>query len=284
MNSTAQGIVHHPFRFHLGEVAISGYGIAIVMAFLIAWLVIAEQNRHRGEEVAFAGEIVLAAAIGALVGSKLSYAALIGGPLFVRSGQTFWGGLIGGAGAYWLWTRLRDVSFYRHLDVTGMAIAAGYGVGRTGCWAVGDDYGQPWDSPLAVRFPEGAPPTTAANMLRLFGEAPPPGSDTATILAVHPTQLYETALGLMMFLILWRLRDHRHARGWLFGLYCVLAGVERFLIEIVRAKPERLSVGLSAAQVVALAIAAAGIMLMFARRAAEQSPVTDAQLGESGQW
>jgi phosphatidylglycerol:prolipoprotein diacylglycerol transferase len=282
MNPTSPGIVHHPFRFHVGDVPMSGYGIALVMAFFTAWVVIAQENRRRGEEVAYAREIVLAAAIGALFGSKLSYAVLVGGPLFVRSGHTFWGGLVGGAGAYWLWARLRHVSFFRHLDVTGMAIAAGYGVGRTGCWAVGDDYGRPWNSRYAVLFPEGAPPTTAANMQRLFGEAPPPGADAATILAVHPTQLYETALGVGMFLILWRLRDHRHAPGWLFGLYCVLAGVERCLIEIVRAKPERVSIGLSAAQVIALATALVGASLMYARRvAANERSIADARFVES---
>ena len=60
-----------------------------------------------------------------------------------------------------------------------------------------------------------------------------------TVLRVHPTQLYETALGFVMFLILWRLRDHKHAEGWLFGLYCVLAGLERFVIEFFRAKDDR---------------------------------------------
>ena len=270
MNSAPLGIVHHAFRFHVGPIAISGYGIALVMAFFMAWVVIARENRRRGDEESFAAEIVLVAAIGGLLGSKLSYAALIGGPLIMRSAHTFWGGLIGGAGAYWLWTRLRHVSFSRYLDVTSMAIAAGYGVGRTGCWAVGDDYGRPWNSSFAVQFPEGAPPTTASTMLRNFGEAPPLGSDAATIVAVHPTQLYETMLGLAMFFGLWRLRNHGRAPGWLFGLYCVLAGLERFLIEIVRAKTERFSIGLSPAQVVALAIAVLGTLVMAARHEAEQ--------------
>ena len=46
-------------------------------------------------------------------------------------------------------------------------------------------------------------------------------------------------LGLVMFGILWRMRDHKHAEGWLFGVYCVLAGVERFIIEFFRAKDDR---------------------------------------------
>ena len=59
------------------------------------------------------------------------------------------------------------------------------------------------------------------------------------VLAVHPTQLYETGMGFLMFLLLWRMRDHRHAEGWLFGVYCILAGVERFIVEFFRAKDDR---------------------------------------------
>jgi phosphatidylglycerol---prolipoprotein diacylglyceryl transferase len=263
----SSGIVHQPFLFHVGTFAMSGYGLAMVLAFFIAWVVVARESRRRGYDAEVAGQIVVAAAIGSFVGSKLFYAAVMGGSAVLsRGAHSFWGGLIGGMCAYWLWARLRHDSFFRYLDLIGIAIAAGYSVGRTGCWAIGDDYGRPWNSPLAVQFPEGAPPTTAANMVRIFGEAPPPGSDAATIVAVHPTQLYETALGLVMFFILWRLRDHRRAPGWLFGLYCVMAGVERFLIEFVRAKPDRLLVGLSVAQVVALAITVAGALLMHRRR------------------
>jgi phosphatidylglycerol:prolipoprotein diacylglycerol transferase len=87
------------------------------------------------------------------------------------------------------------------------------------------------------------------------------------VLAVHPTQLYETLLGFVMFLILWRLRDHKHAEGWLFGLYCVLAGVERFIIEFVRAKDDRFLLGtFTMAQVIAVIFMIAGGIWMYYRR------------------
>ena len=85
-------------------------------------------------------------------------------------------------------------------------------------------------------------------------------------MAVHPTQLYETALGFLMFMVLWRLRGHKHAEGWLFGFYCVLAGLERFVIEFFRAKDDRFFGPLTAAQVIALGIALVGAVIMAARR------------------
>jgi phosphatidylglycerol:prolipoprotein diacylglycerol transferase len=156
--------------------------------------------------------------------------------------------------------------FTRISDVAGIAIAAGYSVGRTGCWAVGDDYGRPWNGPLAVAFPNGAPPSTAQNMTQLFGSQLPPNTSPFSVVAVHPTQLYETVLGFLMFAILWRLRDHKHAEGWLFGLYCVLAGLERFVIEFFRAKDDRFFGVLTAAQVIALCIGLAGAVWMYLRR------------------
>jgi phosphatidylglycerol---prolipoprotein diacylglyceryl transferase len=103
-------------------------------------------------------------------------------------------------------------------------------------------------------------------MSTLFGVEFPPGTDPGAVVAVHPTQLYETAAGFVMFLILWRMRDHKHAEGWLFGVYSVLAGVERFLVEFVRAKDDRFIAGLTAAQIIALGFVVVGILVMYARR------------------
>jgi phosphatidylglycerol:prolipoprotein diacylglycerol transferase len=83
------------------------------------------------------------------------------------------------------------------------------------------------------------------------------------LIAVHPTQLYEVTLATLAFLVLWRMRNHKHAEGWLFGLYCVLAGAERFIVEFFRAKDDRFIAGLTVAQVIALAIAAGGAIWMM---------------------
>jgi phosphatidylglycerol:prolipoprotein diacylglycerol transferase len=69
-----------------------------------------------------------------------------------------------------------------------------------------------------------------------------------------------------MFLVLWRFRDHKHAEGWLFGMYCVLAGAERFAVEFVRAKDDRFFGPFSTAQMIALAVATFGAVWMWARR------------------
>ena len=84
---------------------------------------------------------------------------------------------------------------------------------------------------------------------------------------MYPTQLIEVVLGLVMFGILWRMRDHKHAEGWLFGVYCVLAGIERFLVEFLRAKDDRILYGgLSMAQLIAVVFVLGGFAWMWWRR------------------
>ena len=264
-------ITHHPLEFNLGPLPITGFGIAVLLAFVIAQIVSQHELLRRGykTESDAIPDLILACVIGTLVGGKIYYATLVVGDwseLFSRAGFVFWGGFIGSVIACWIVIRWKKLSFARFSDVGGIAIAAGYSVGRTGCWAVGDDYGRPWDGPLAVMFPEGAPASTAANMQQLFGIPIPEGTSPDTVLAVHPTQLYETALGFVMFMILWRFRKHKNAEGWLFGMYLVLAGAERFFIEFFRAKDDRYIGSLTLAQVIAITLAIVGIVVMQMRR------------------
>jgi phosphatidylglycerol:prolipoprotein diacylglycerol transferase len=93
----------------------------------------------------------------------------------------------------------------------------------------------------------------------------PAGTNAATVLSVFPTQLYEVVLALAMFFILWRLRNHRHAEGWLFGLYAVFSGLERFIIEFYRAKDDRLVAGLTYAQCIAVGFILIGLVIMALR-------------------
>jgi phosphatidylglycerol:prolipoprotein diacylglycerol transferase len=83
---------------------------------------------------------------------------------------------------------------------------------------------------------------------------------------VHPTPVYETlAMGLAA-VVLWRLRD-RFAPGVLFGLYLIIAGAERFLVEFIR-RNDSVAAGLTLPQLVSIAMVAGGTALLLARRGA----------------
>jgi phosphatidylglycerol:prolipoprotein diacylglycerol transferase len=274
MEKIFASIVQQPLSYDVGPLQLTGFGLAVLMAFVIAQIIAQRELARRGHDPEPIGDLIFAAVIGGQQPGKIYYAILVGdaSAIFSRAGFVFWGGLLGGMLACYIVIRRKHLPFTRISDVAAPAIAAAYSIGRTGCWAVGDDYGRPWNGPWAVSFPRGAPPSTVANMTELFHIPAPPGSSPTQVLSVHPTQLYEVALGFVMFLILWRFRDHKHAEGWLFGLYCLLAGIERFLIEFVRAKDDRFFGPITTAQLIALAFAIGGAIWMYVRR----SPHADA--------
>ncbi len=265
---TPDYIVVQPFELHVGPLTLTGFGLAMLLAFLVAQYIGQVELDRRGHASEIMGDVLVGAVLGGLVGAKIYYAILYQDPraLLHTAGFVFWGGLIGGILATAAIIRWRGQTFTRISDVSAAGLAAAYAIGRTGCWAVGDDYGRPWDSRWAVAFPNGYPPSTVQNLVEQFGVKELAGRPPLEVVSVHPTQLYEVAMGLLMFWILWRVRDHKHAEGWLFGLYCVLAGLERFVVEFFRAKDDRFMGPLTLAQTIALAFAVGGLLWMQARR------------------
>jgi phosphatidylglycerol:prolipoprotein diacylglycerol transferase len=251
----------YPFVIHLGPLEITGYGIMMMVGFLVGGWLISLELRRRGLYEEYAADITVAAVIGGIVGAKLWYWVMNGGSLFSRGGLVWYGGFIGGALAVLLNGLRLKVPIRWTFHLCAPALAAAYGLGRIGCFIVNDDYGHPTTLPWGVKFPQGLPPTTAQNLQQQFGVTLPPGTDPAAVLAVHPTQLYEAALMLGAFALLWRLRLHNRPVGWLFSLYLVIAGLERFLIEFVRAKDDRWFGPLTIAQLVSLILVALGVVL-----------------------
>ncbi len=130
----------------------------------------------------------------------------------------------------------------RMLDLAAPAAAIGYGVGRIGCLTSGDgDYGIPTTLPWGVHMrPDALVPTTAL---------------------VQPTPIYELIFSVVVFWVIWRLGKTSKPVGWLAGLYLVLSGVGRFLVEFVRINP-RIYWGMSNAQVAALGSVLLGLGIM----------------------
>ena len=273
--AAVEPIVHHPLQFGVGPLQFTGFGIAVVMSFVLAQMIAQHQMERKGHDPAPIADMIIGAVVGGLLGAKLYFVVVLGNwdALFARGGFVFWGGLIGGAIGVLAIARWKRVPLLRTMEVGAPALAAAYAVGRTGCWAIGDDYGRPWDGPLATVFPQGAPPSTAGVMASEFGVRFPAGTDPSAVIPVHPTQLYEIAMATVMFAIIWRLRGHRHREGWLFGVYLVLAGIERFIVEFFRAKDDHLTLGLTIAQLISIAalVLGAAWLVKFRAPAAQRS-------------
>ena len=263
----------YPFNIQLGPLQVTGYGIMMMVGFLVGgWLIGLELERRRLNRD-YASDIVFAALIGGVIGAKLWYVVLTKDPgaLFSRGGLVWYGGFLGGVVAVLANGWRLGVPARWTIQITAPALAAAYAIGRVGCFLVGDDYGGPTDLPWGVAFPQGLPPSTAGN-LAAFGVTVPAGVDPSTVLAVHPTQLYETLLMFLAFTALWKLRLKDWGTGALLGAYLMMAGVERFLVEILRAKDDRFFAGFTAAQLTSVAILVVGAILFVRLRGAGPAP------------
>jgi phosphatidylglycerol:prolipoprotein diacylglycerol transferase len=250
--------------FHIGPISVSPFGVMLVLAFFAGyWQLAWGLKRLKTGDEEDASAIVFAGGVGGILGAKVYYAVLHGDwrLLFERSGLVWYGGFLLGTAAV-LWTlRRRKLPLWPTLDAAAPGLAVGYAVGRVGCFLVGDDYGVPTDRPWGVVFANGLPPTSAFYLRREFGVDLPASVPDDALLAVHPTQLYETALALGIFLVGRRLL----ARGAPVGRPALavfgLLAVERFAVELLRAKDDRFLGPLTLAQGISLAVLVAVALL-----------------------
>jgi phosphatidylglycerol---prolipoprotein diacylglyceryl transferase len=263
----------YPHLFTIGDFTVTSFGLMMFLSFVGGAWVLARQFEKRGMDPEAAWDMLLWIALGGIVGAKLYYVALhpealLDNPireLTNRGGLVWYGGFIGGVLAFYWQVRKRDLPLVPAFDATAPALALAYAIGRMGCFLVGDDYGRPTESWVGIAFPEGYPPSTAG-YFRSIGTQIPAEIPDAAVLAVHPTQLYEVALALIMFAVLWRFSG-RLRTGRLFALYLAMYGVLRFGIEFVRAKTDLVVLGLTTSQIasILLLVLAAGIWARTAR-------------------
>jgi len=212
----------------------------------------------------------LAGLLGARIFHVLEYPAdFIADPLkmiFSRGGFTIFGGLIVGMAVSVWYARRKGASIPLLLDAAGPAQILAYAIGRVGCQISGDgDWGIAVTSPAPAWLPDWLWAQTYDGNIA-GAVIPPPG--------VYPTPIYETLMSLLAFALLWRLRKHSHAAGWLFGVYLLLAGIERFLVELIRvnSKYHLFGIDVTQAQLISTGCVIVGIIVMWRRWARVPTP------------
>ena len=193
----------YPILFEIGPLKIYSYGFMLVIAFYTCFYLLNHDMKRLGYDNKFAPDIVFWAAVGGILGSKLYYLLenfdqVIQDPfgmIFSGSGLVFLGGLMGGTFCVTMVLRKNNLPWLVFADIVAPLLILGYGIGRIGCFLVGDDYGILSDLPWAMTFPNGLPPTFST---------------------VHPTQIYETILALGIFSFLWSRRKKVQVTGNLF--------------------------------------------------------------------
>ncbi len=242
----------YPEIIRIGDFTISSFGLMIALCFLAGYWIVTLEARRKKLNEKLVSNMFLASMIGGIVGAKLLYlfenvplSELARHPLdnlLSRGGLTYYGGFFWAILLTWIIAYKNRLSMWVVGDMAAPALALAYAIGRFGCLLVGDDYGIPSDLPWAMSFPKGLPPTTET---------------------VHPTQLYEIIIMSIVFVFIWKIRKKAKPAGWLFSVYLILAGLERFFIEFIRSTTPSPVPGLSVAQLMALVIVAIGAIKLY---------------------
>jgi phosphatidylglycerol:prolipoprotein diacylglycerol transferase len=255
--------------FRIGPISISPFGIMLAAAFLGSYW----QLQRSFAQVGIGGqedasEILIWAGVGGVLGSKLYYAALYGdwGLVFSRSGLVWYGGFVLGVAGVLFAIRRRKLPMASSLDCAAVSLALGYAIGRVGCFLVGDDYGMPTELPWGVEFPVGLPPTTAGSLAAVFGIEIPAGMTPDQLVAVHPTQLYETAIALVIWRVGVKLLGEDRVAGTVACVVVAGLALERFAIEFLRAKDDRFFGAFTLAQLISLGVLVIAIWIWASLR------------------
>jgi len=248
----------------MGGEPITSFGVFMFLSFLTGGILLRAQMEQAGYDPEKAWDLIFMAVLGGVIGAKtyyvlLNYPRLLDDPvgaIFSRGGMVWYGGF-GGAILLIVWEIKRSgLPLGRVADLCAPALTIGYAIGRIGCFLVGDDYGRPTGSWVGIRFPEGTPPTRAGVLQDRFGIEVDPNlvEQFGEVVPVHPTQLYEIAMALVIFFTLSRLRLGQHGPGWIFWVCLVLLSIERFSVEVLRIKDDRFLGPLTIAQVIAIGL------------------------------
>jgi phosphatidylglycerol:prolipoprotein diacylglycerol transferase len=274
----------NPEIFRIGPFAVRWYGLMYAIGFASSYFLVQYQLRKQAQGTAgrglenkgqrakgkgrdndeimpvtpqqFLDSLYTYLILGLVVGARLGYvlfydlSSYMKQPLEIfavwHGGMSFHGGAIGTlAAGYWC-CRKYGVDFWRAADLVIVTAPIGLGLGRLGNFINGELYGRVTDVPWGMVFPSGGP------------------------FPRHPSQLYECLLeGVLLFTILWLLKDRKLAQGSLVALFLVLYGLFRFIVEFFREPDVQLGFiagPFTMGQVLSVLTALAGVVFFFLLR------------------
>jgi phosphatidylglycerol:prolipoprotein diacylglycerol transferase len=239
----------------------------LAVGFILGSYLLSSELKRKGLDQNLGNTITLIALVAGIVGSKIlflieDWSYFLADPIgmaFSPSGLTFYGGFLLATFSIYLYLKKRSIPFFSVADAIAPGLLLAYGIARIGCHLAGDgDYGYPTSLPWGTDYSNGTFPPSIAfrnvpEVARQF-----PGGIIPDNTPLHPTPVYEFLICGILFWILWRVRRTIEPEGKLFMLYLMFAGGERFAIEFLRINP-RLALGLSEAQLIALALIGLGL-------------------------
>ncbi len=247
----------HPIAFQLGSLPVRWYGVMMALGFLAGLWTATRRARRANVHGDIIADVTLWLMFGSIIGARAVYVTTYWKQEFAsqpfseifmvqHGGLVFYGGLIGAVLAGIIYLTWKKLPVWKIADILAPSIALGSVFGRIGCLLNGCCYGYPCDLPWAIHFP----------------------ADHATAgAAVHPTQLYDAGLNLILYLTLAGWFHVKKFDGQIFAAYLMGYAVFRSIAEHFRGDypADHIHNGLTSAQVVSIGIFTAGLALWFWR-------------------
>ncbi|MGC8742274.1 MAG: prolipoprotein diacylglyceryl transferase [Verrucomicrobiia bacterium] len=247
----------HRVAFQIGNLTIYWYGILVAVGIISGLWISSRHSKLRGvlpETIIDSGIWLI---ISGIIGARLFYvimnwkSAFANQPFYEvlmiqKGGLVYYGGLLGGIAGAVIFSKIKKIPLLRLLDILAVGLPVGHFFGRLGCFMNGCCYGKETTLPFGVHFP--SPHET-------FGKA------------VHPTELYEAFLNLLLFFYLRNYFKKTKSDGLVTACYLISYSILRFSVEILRGDypPDQLFFNglLTPAQILSLFLFIAGLTIYF---------------------
>jgi phosphatidylglycerol:prolipoprotein diacylglycerol transferase len=259
-----------PNIFQIGSFQVRYYSLMYIVAFALTYFLVV--YRLQKEKFPYTRETIqdfmLWAIIGVILGGRLGYVLFYNFEYYLRhpseiflpfdfshgirfvgiSGMSYHGGLVGLIAAAVIFCRKYRIAFWNMADLFAPAVPLGYTFGRIGNFINGELWGRATTVPWGMYFP-----LDGSGLLR------------------HPSQLYEAFFeGVLLFAVLWGLREKRYFEGFFVALYVAGYGLVRFFIEFYREPDAQLGFvlgSLSMGQVLSLLMVMVGVVIAVMKSA-----------------
>lgn len=248
----------NPEIVRVGPVALRWYGLMYVIGLLSSYWLVAYQDKKKGLGFGrdFLESLYTYIALGLIIGARIGYVIFYNPAFYAKhpldivavweGGMSFHGGLIGSVLAGVWYCKLKAADPWQIADLLAATGPIGLGLGRLGNFINGELYGRVTDVPWGMVFPGGGP------------------------LPRHPSELYEFFLeGVVLFTVLWLLKDRVRTPGVLIALFMLFYGIFRFIAEFFREPDAQLGFFLGSftmGQILSACMVLAGAALLYLRQ------------------
>lgn len=244
-----------PVIFQIGPLAVRWYGLMYIISFFCALFLCRYQLKEKNHThlIPLLENVLFVSFLGLVVGARLGFCFFYYPDYFLKNpseiiaiwkgGMSFHGGMLGAILAGYLYLKKYKQPFLWWADLVAVVAPLGLFFGRIGNFLNGELFGRPSTLPWAMIFPDGGP------------------------IPRHPVQLYEAIVtGLILFLIMWNLRNKPWAEGSKLAAFLILYGVLRFFSEFLREPAQSISLihgWMTVGQLLCLGMIISGIVLIF---------------------